>query len=88
MSVISKKQYIIRGIQKSIDLEIRKKAKNQEKSINKVLLELISSGLGLTLEKPIYHDLDFLIGTMTKAESKELRKNIQEQNRVDLKEWK
>ena len=56
-------QYTIRGIPGKINSKIRKKAKEEGKSLNKVVIEALSRGLGLTDVPCQYDDLDDLVGT-------------------------
>jgi len=58
-------QYTIRGIPKGVNSRIRDKAKKEGKSLNKVVIEALTRGLGLTdLDvSPKYNDLDDLVGT-------------------------
>ena len=58
-------QYTIRNIPKKLDNALRKRAKEQNKSLNQVALEVLAAGAGLENgQEPVrHHDLDFLIGT-------------------------
>ena len=89
MSQIQKQgKYLVRGIPKNLDAVIRKKAQQQKKSLNSLLLELISRGVGLEVEPKMHHDLDFLIGTMTSEEAKEMETQTNRQRKIHPKDWK
>ena len=56
-------QYTVRGIPDRVDKLARRRAKATHKSLNTVLVEALSQGLGAGEEKTVYHDLDSLAGT-------------------------
>jgi hypothetical protein len=56
-------QYTLRGIPPRVDEALRRKAKEQGVSLNRAAVQAITHGLGLSEEKPVYHDLDDLAGT-------------------------
>ena len=79
-------QYTIRGIPERINRYLRKKAKNEHKSLNQVIIECITRGLGLTEDKVYYHDLDELAGTW--HEDPDFDAVIEEMDRIDPELWK
>ena len=78
-------QYTIRGIPKGINTKIRKKAKEERKSLNKVVIEALSRGLGLTDVPHKYNDLDDLVGTW--VEDPEFDAAVKAMNQVDPDLW-
>jgi hypothetical protein len=56
-------QYTIRNIPKRLDEALRRKAREEHRSLNEVVVETMEHGLGLTGEKKVYRDLDWLIGS-------------------------
>jgi len=56
-------QYTIRGIPERVDELVRRRAQATRKSMNEVLVEALSRGLGIGDEPVEYHDLDDLAGT-------------------------
>jgi hypothetical protein len=56
-------QYTLRDIPPRVDAALRRKAKEQGVSLNRAAVQAITHGLGLSEEKPVYHDLDDLVGT-------------------------
>lgn len=57
------KQYTVRGISETIDATAREKSKKLGKSLNSVLLDALSRGLGVEEKAPVYNDMDDLSGT-------------------------
>ena len=56
-------QYTIRQVPEQVDRLIRRRAKQSNKSLNAVLLEIIEQGVGAANEPVEYHDLDDLAGS-------------------------
>lgn len=79
-------QYTIRGIPEKINTKIRKKAKEEGKSLNKVVIEALSCGLGLTDVPHQYNDLDDLIGTW--VEDPEFDAAVKAMDQVDPDLWR
>ena len=79
-------QYTIRGIPGKINSKIRKKAKEEGKSLNKVVIEALSRGLGLTEEPHQYNDLDDLVGTW--VEDPEFDAAIKAMDQIDPDLWR
>ncbi len=66
MTTPSRVQYTIRAIPRSVDLRLRRVAKESGKSLNQVALEALSRGVGLTEadEEPIARrNVDYLVGS-------------------------
>lgn len=80
-------QYTIRNIPKPLDQQMRKLASKGEKSLNQLVLDMLSSALGLNTKsaKQDFDDLDFLIGTW--REDPEAEKVFAEQNLLELDQW-
>ena len=69
---------------------IRKKAQENQTSVNKTVIRLLEEGLG-TLRKRrkiVHHDLDALAGRWTKAESKVFEEALGVQRSIDEEIWK
>ena len=83
------KTITIRGIDPELANKIKERSRQSGESINKMLLGLLKSALGLGENKvfPTYHDLDHLAGTWTKEDEKEFYENIQELEKVDKELW-
>ena len=79
-------QYTIRGIPKRINAKIRKKAKEEGKSLNKVVIEALAHGLGLTDVPQKYNDLDDLVGTW--GDDPEFDEAVKAMDQVDPDLWR
>ncbi|MBI4224505.1 MAG: hypothetical protein HY609_06180 [Deltaproteobacteria bacterium] len=81
----AKKQYTIRGIPERVDKTLKKKAKDEGKSLNSVLVECLerAAGEGVLLE---FDDLDGLIGAW--ANDPECDRALASQDRIDNDLWK
>ncbi len=78
-------QYTIRNIPKDLDQMLRKKARQESKSLNAMLIEIIMLGAGLRAEPREYHDLDFLFGSW--VEDPEFDKAIADFEKIDEELW-
>lgn len=56
-------QYTLRKVPPRVDQALREQARQENKSLNEVAIEVLEQGLGLRGEKMRYHDLDELAGT-------------------------
>lgn len=80
------RQYTVRGVTSRVDEALRKRARQQDKSLNEVTLEALASAVGLAEERPLYHDLDALAGTW--VSDAEFDQAIEVQDQVDPAAWK
>jgi hypothetical protein len=78
-------QYTVRAIPRELDRRLRERAKKEKKSLNLVLLEALTRGLGNPGEPARHHDLDHLAGTW--VEDPEFDEAIRDQDRVDESDW-
>lgn len=84
--VNTRRQYTLRGIPAAVDRALRRRAKDTGKSFNQVAVEALTEGAGLG---PVtYHDLDFMIGSMSVEEAAELEAEIAAQRRIDPELWR
>ena len=79
-------QYTIRGIPERINRFLRKKAKEEHKSLNQIVIDCIIRGLGLSEDKVYFHDLDDLAGTWKKDPV--FDQVIEEMDHIDPELWK
>ena len=78
-------QYTIRGIPKEVDLELRRRARREGKSLNEVALQaLAASTIGEGTVK--YRDLSDLVGSWVHDE--ETERVLEEQRRIDPELWR
>ena len=79
-------QYTIRNVPKSVDQALRKRAREEGKSLNEAVVEVLKKALLAGGERVRHHDLDFMIGTW--VEDPQFDKAIAEQRRIDPEDWK
>jgi hypothetical protein len=79
-------QYTIRSIPSSIDKALRRRAKQESKSLNTVAVEALARGLELDAKPKEYTDLDFLIGSW--KEDPGFDRAIADFERIDEEAWK
>ena len=79
-------QYTVRGIPKSVDEAIRRRARVEGKSLNEVAVEAMAEGLGLGAEPLIRRDLGDIAGSWKKDAAVEAA--LAAQDEVDEDLWK
>lgn len=78
-------QFTVRQVSDSVSRALRKKAKQQKVSLNRVLLDALESAVGANGLEVRYHDLDAFSGTWVTDEAVDLA--LADQRRVDTKDW-
>ena len=80
-------QYTIRNIPKRVDQNLRRRAKEQGRSLNDVVVEALSIISGVVEpQQPIkYRDLSDIAGSW--VEDPEFDKIMKEQDQVDPRDW-
>ena len=79
-------QMTLRRIPDKVNRKLHEVARKEAKSLNRVALEALERGLGISDEQVEYHDLDDLAGTW--VEDPEFDRVIGEMDRVDPELWK
>ena len=85
------KAITIRGIDSSISSKLKQVAKNEKKSVNRLVLDMIKQNIGMQKKKKYtrkYNDLDHLFGKWSYAEFEEIQGIINSQRKIDLELWK
>lgn len=85
------KAVTIRGVEPEVSAMLKQTAKEQGKSVNYLMLELIKKGLGLQKEKKFsrqYDDLDDLFGRWDDDEFKDITNSVTSQRQIDPELWK
>ena len=78
-------QYTIRSVPAEVDRVLRRRARAAGKSLNSVVLEILSSQADHAPGPRLYHDLDHLAGTW--VEDPEFDRIIEEQRQIDPELW-
>jgi len=81
----SQVQYTIRQVPAQIDEALRRRAREERRSLNTVAIEMLERGLGLTGTPVRHHDLDDLAGTW--IDDPEFDKAIQDMDQIDQELW-
>ncbi len=63
------RQYTIRGVSEKLDSLFREQAQKYGTSLNALLLDALSRGLGADQEQVVSHDMDDLVGTWVEDEA-------------------
>jgi len=79
-------QYTIRAVPASIDRALRRRAKQESKSLNSVAVEALARGLELDAKLAEHTDLDALVGSW--QEDRAFDRAIADFERVDEEAWK
>lgn len=85
------KAITIRGIDSSISSKLKQVAKNEKKSVNQLVLDMIKQNIGMQKRKKYtitYDDLDHLFGIWTDAEFNKIQSIIDGQRKIDRELWK
>ena len=78
-------QYTIRNLTPQMDRTLRQKARETRKSLNEVVLDAVSRGVGLKDQPVIHHDMDSLAGSW--QEDPAFEEAIHLQDEIDPKMW-
>ena len=80
------KQYTIRSVPAAVDRALRRRAKQESKSLNTVVLEAIVQGLALEVRQADHTDLDSLIGSW--QDDPAFDRAVADFKQVDEQVWK
>ena len=81
-------QYTLRDIPKAVDAALRRRAKQQGRSLNQIAIEALAAGAGVSIngEPPIkYRDLSDIAGSYVPDPGFE--EAMLEQDQVDPEDW-
>ena len=84
------KAITIRGIDNDISEKLKETAKEEGKSVNKLLLDLIKQNIGEGEKKKypkLYKDLDHLFGAWSEDEFMKMQNIIEMQRNIDQELW-
>jgi len=85
------KAITIRGIDSSVSSKLKQVAKNEKKSVNQLILDMIKQSIGMQKREKYtkkYDDLDHLFGKWTDGEFENIQGIIDSQRKIDLELWK
>ena len=78
-------QYTIRDIPPHLDVELRERARRENKSLNRVAIEALEQGLGMSGTATPRRSLDDVVGTWKKDPA--VDRALADQDRIDPKMW-
>ena len=78
-------QYTIRRVPRSVDRALRRLAREGGKSLNAVLVEIVTRAAGVDAEPTIHNDLDPLIGSWVHDPDTEAA--LVQQRRINPGDW-
>jgi hypothetical protein len=84
------KAVTLRNLPPKVAQTIRQRARDKRVSVNKAVIGLLEEQAGISGKRPppLYHDLDALTGSWTKAEAAAFDKALAKQRTIDLALWK
>jgi hypothetical protein len=80
----------IRGVDEDLGKLIKNAAKNQQKSVNNFVLDVLRKQVGVGKEKRFsreWHDLDALFGTWSAEEHAAIQGRIDAERQIDEELW-
>ena len=84
------KTITVRGLDETVAENLKRVAKQEEKSVNQFILDTLKERLGLKKEKKytvVHHDLDHLFGIWSENEFKRIQKKIDSERKIDKELW-
>jgi hypothetical protein len=83
------KAITIRGIDSSVSAKLKQTAKNEKKSVNQLIVDMIKQNIGMQKKRYTkkYNDLDHLFGKWTDAEFEKIQGVINSQRKIDRELW-
>ena len=84
------KAITIRGIDSSVSAKLKQTAKNEKKSVNQLIADMIKQNIGMQKKKRYtkkYNDLDHLFGKWTDDEFEKIQGIINSQRKIDMELW-
>jgi hypothetical protein len=82
---MSSNQYTIRSVPDHVDRELRRRAKQEQRSLNAVVLDALQRALDLQARPRQYTDLDFLVGCW--EEDQAFAEAVAQFDQVDQEMW-
>lgn len=79
-------QYTVRDVPDHVDRALRRKAGEEQKSLNQLLRDALAKEAGGATEPVLHHDLDAIAGTWD--DDPEFDRAVAEQDRVDEAAWR
>lgn len=85
------KTMTIRGLEPFLIDKMKEIAKQQNKSLNQFVVDMLKQHMGMKKEKKytaVYHDLDYLFGRWSEKEFNQIQGKIDSERKIDKELWK
>ena len=85
------KTMTIRGLDPLLIDKLKENAKNQNQSLNQLVMDVLKANVGLKKQKKFtvqYHDLDHLFGRWSAKEFDKIQTQIDTERKIDEELWK
>ncbi len=80
----------IRGVEPILSEKLKQAAKEEGKSVNQFIIEMLKKNFGLQKKKKYtvsHHDLDHLFGRWTEKEFNQIQNKIDSERKIDKELW-
>lgn len=84
------KTITVRGIDSALSEKMKQTAKQENKSVNQVVIDTMRQHFSITKEKKftvLYHDLDHIFGRWSQEEFDEIQGKIDTERKIDKELW-
>ncbi|MCA9417697.1 MAG: antitoxin [Candidatus Omnitrophica bacterium] len=81
----------VRGVDDDLAKALKRRAKESDKSVNQIVVEILRKAVGLEKEKKfteVHTDLDHLFGLWSEEEFNEIQGEIDAGRRIDKELWR
>ncbi len=85
------KAMTVRGLNDSLAEKLKQTAKQEGKSVNKLIIETLKKKVNMEKEKKftkIHHDLDHLFGKWSQEEFERIQEKIDSERKIDEELWR
>lgn len=83
------KAITLRNLPPEVARRLARKAEEEGISLNRAVIASLEEAFGVARRKKgqVYHDLDFMVGALSKQEADELDRAVKKQRRIDPEVW-
>ena len=89
-SLDTMKTITVRGIDSTLSKKLKQAAKEEGRSVNQVVIDIMKQSFGIKKEKKytmVYHDLDHIFGRWSTAEFERIQGKIDKERKIDKELW-
>jgi hypothetical protein len=83
------KAITLRNLPPEVARRLARKAHQERLSLNRAAIRALEEAFGVARKKaaPVYHDLDFLIGSLSEEDARILDRSLKAQRKIDPEIW-